>query len=164
MISSPGYPGVFLKNLNCRFRLENNRGSRNNTDNNLILINDNLQLDGKICHFNHTNKHLSSSFFCDTGTRSNINCLDSLNIWNSTGKFIRDVCGIGRMNKIVMDASALMIEFSSGSQGYFANTGFLFYALGHQEYLNNFEKYNDVTENLAEMRAIKQLDMLQVQK
>ncbi len=157
-ISSPGYPGIYLKNLGCRFTIHNRLLKK------IILINDNLQLDAKICHFNHTNPHLSRSFLCDSGVRSSISCLDTLNvIFNSTKNFIKDVCGLGRMKKIVTDTSFLSLELETTKQGYFANTGFLFYALGQQEYFENFEKYNDLSSvALVDKEAVKQLERLQI--
>lgn len=161
-ISSPGYPGIFLKNLRCKYRVENTQSQGDK----IILVNDNLQLDATLCHFNHTNKHLSSSYFCDKGTRSNINCLDTVDLLNSTSKFLGNICGLGRMNKIVTDSSSLAIEFNSGQQGYFANTGFLFYALSQKEYLEDFEKYNveKTTSSVEELKAIRDVDKLQVER
>ena len=51
--------------------------------------------------------------------------------------FVSNVCGIGRMNKLVTNKRSLTILFTSGAVGYFANTGFLFYAVSQREINNN---------------------------
>lgn len=157
LISSPGYPGIYLKNLKCLYRIENSSSKRNDK---LILISDNLQLDGKLCHFEHVdNEHLSSSYFCDTGLRSSSECLDTVGFQKG---FVDSVCGIGQMNKIVTDEKALTMEFKSGASGYFANTGFLFYAIGMREYFMNYGKYNKLVGiEDDELNSIRHADRLQ---
>lgn len=58
IIASPGFPGVYPKNSKCQYYV---RGSyldepisRGNEK--LILVNENLQLDANICHFEPSNK------------------------------------------------------------------------------------------------------------
>ena len=154
-ISSPGYPGIFLKNLNCIYRIENLRKGDK-----IILVSDNLQLDGKLCHYNHSsNSHLSSSFFCDSGTRRDKDCMDTVSIQDG---FVSNVCGIGRMNKVVTNKRSLTIQFTSGAHGYFANTGFLFYAVSQREYLENYAKYHSpkLMHKRKDLHAVMQIDKL----
>ena len=158
-IKSPGYPAIYLKNL--KYLIQNLKENGK-----IILINDNLQLDGKICH--HTSKFSQSSIFCDSGTRSSYECADTLSFRNENEKsmFIERVCGIGRMTKIVTDRSSLGIDFTSGPNGYFANSGFLFFAIHDDYYLENFDSFNRYESHYTkdEINKIKAIDKLQINK
>lgn len=160
-ITSPGYPAIYLKNLKCQYLIQNSKKSEK-----IILVNDNLQLDGKICHY--SSKFSKSSIFCDSGTRSSSECADSLSFRNGNEKSmsIRRVCGIGQMAKIVTDRNSLSIEFSSGRNGYFANSGFLFFAVSDDYYLENFNYFNRYESKYTqdETNKIRAIDTLQIEK
>ena len=77
--------------------------------------------------------------------------MDYLNIYDgmntadspiSSLLLMKKVCGMGRLPKIVTKRNALVLDFISGPDGYFANTGFLFYALNQKQYFDNFYKFN----------------------
>lgn len=62
VIASPGYPGVYPRNAKCQYFVRGSyinetvpRGSEK-----ILLINDNIQLDATICHFEPTNKYKSA--------------------------------------------------------------------------------------------------------
>jgi hypothetical protein len=78
---------------------------------------------------------------------------------------VENVCGIGQMNKIVVSQQALQLEFKSAGSGYFANTGFLFYAIGVREYFANFGVYNGRADavDARELNSVRHADRLQIQ-
>jgi len=76
------------------------------------------------------------------------------------------VCGIGRLPKIVTENS-LLIEFISSSDGFLANTGFLFYAMNQKKYFENYHNFtrfdSNQVSNPEELNSIIALEMLQVE-
>ncbi len=103
-----------------------------------------------MCHHSEKSKNSFSnshtatagtSYFCDNGTRSSHYCNDYLNIYdgmntpNSPISFVlmKNLCGIGRLPKIVTKKNSLVLEFNSASNGYFVNSGFLFYAMNQRK-------------------------------
>ena len=142
----------------------------------LILINDNIQLDGQLCNYNQTKQQNQQSFFCDNGIRTTTTgtvtqCNDYLNIYdgmsplNSIG-LIKNMCGMGRLPKIVTKKNALVIEFNAGTDGQFINTGFLFYVVNKKEYMKNFNKFNSFEKNELttsdELNSMIMLEKLQI--
>ena len=183
LISSPGYPGVYLKNLKCQYFIKNDLNSKISLLNQkLILINDNLQVDGKLCHFESTPQssasHLATSYFCDNGPRNLNLCSDHINVYdgvnlNSKGNsqpstlLMKKVCGMGRLPKIVSKKNALVVELVSASDGLFANTGFLFYAMNQKQYFDYYSFFNQFDKNEVknqhEFNSIKAIEKLQVE-
>ena len=159
-ISSPGYPGIYLKDKRCLFHLHNQKSTNNTLNQKLILINDNIQLDGNICHYAQT-----PSFFCDNGTRSSSNCKDYLNIYNGNELAeVKLLCGMGRIAKFVTKKASLSLEFVSGREGYFANTGFLFYALNQKQYQKNFADVRPTPDtSQPELESLIKIDQLQTE-
>ena len=174
VLSSPGYPGVYLKNMRCLHYIKNIYYTKSGlSSQKLILINENLQLDGALCHTQLSSK-LSNTIFCDNGTRNSNECMDYLNIYDgmntadspiSSLLLMKKVCGMGRLPKIVTKRNALVLDFISGPDGYFANTGFLFYALNQKQYFDNFYKFNSFVKikTNQEMNSIKMIEKLQVE-
>jgi hypothetical protein len=169
LIKSPGYPGIYLKNSSCSYHI-------NSKNEKLILINDNLQLDGSLCHYDpKTSGQLATSYFCDSGPRSSTQCADFLNIrtiQKNTGTkkqsiiMMNRVCGMGKLPKIITKTD-LMLEFKSGSEGVFANHGFLFYAMKTQDYFSNYDLFNQYTKteikNSFELNSLKLIEQAEIE-
>ena len=182
LITSPGYPGIYLKNISCQFNIFNNnnnsakyRNSNNPNENNnknerLILISDNLQLDGSMCSYRDPIKALTS-YFCDRGPRVSADCQDYLNIYDSDRRLIMgNVCGMGRLPKLVTRSSQVSVELVTASDGLFANHGFLFYALSERSYFDNYNLFNRFERggggeirNEWELSALKAIERLQIE-
>ncbi len=144
----------------------------------LILINDNIQLDGQLCNYNQTKQQNQQSFFCDNGIRTTTQagsvtqqCNDYLNIYDGMSplnsiNLIKNMCGMGRLPKIVTKKNALVIEFNAGTDGQFINTGFLFYVVNKKEYMKNFNKFNSFEKNEIttsdELNSMIMLEKLQI--
>lgn len=116
---------------------------------------------------------VASTFYCDSGPRisnERHSCSDYINILLSSSSsptptttnsnkqsliILKHLCGMGRLPKIVTrKTSALSIEFTSSSDGLFANAGFLFYALTPSVYFSA-EKYAILNSNSAFHRSLK---------
>jgi hypothetical protein len=89
---------------------------------------------------------------------------------------MQDVCGMGRLPKIVTTRNALVLEFNTASDGLMANTGFLFYAMSTKKYfesyniidMNEISKIFGINKNVQdgakqEMKAIEVIERLQVE-
>ncbi len=172
IISSPSYPGIYLKNLKCKFHVKNTFLNRANQHERLILINDNLQLNGNICHYDpKISGQYATSYYCDAGPRSSMECDDYLNIYDdATGAspiLLSRACGMGRLPKIVTGKSELILELVSAADGLFANHGFLFYAMTQRSYFNNYNFFNqfDKTDvkNEYELGSLKTVEKLQIE-
>jgi hypothetical protein len=198
IINSSGYPGIYLRNLKCKYVIENidsaisgsaNVGVKKNGlaeasesefDNTGVLINDDFQVDGSLCHFEpnlKSSSHLASSYFCDTGPRS-LECKDFLNVYeedfySKSTSFkrktflMRNICGLGRLSKIVTKSPNLTLELISSSDGLFANSGFLFYFISQKKYFENYRFYNHFDQahvkTHEEFSSIKVIERLQMQ-
>jgi hypothetical protein len=184
VISSPGYPGVYLKGLDCSYSIKKSYDDKidSTKDLKLILINDNMHLDATLCHYEQnssfwsnttkytsSNAHLmSSSFFCDEGVRSDRSCQDSFNIESSNGSLLlHNICGMGKMPKYVTRKPELLLKFSSSSDGQMVNTGFLFYAMKHNKYMEMYELFNSFSKSefksKAELNWLKIIEKLQIE-
>ncbi len=172
IISSPGYPGIYLKNLNCKFHVKNTFLNRTGEYERLILVNDNLQLNGNICHYDpKSSGQYATSYYCDAGPRSSMGCQDYLNIYDdSTGTspiLLSRACGMGRLPKIVTGKSELILELVSASNGLLANHGFLFYAMTQKSYFNNYNFFNHFdksdVKNEYEFNSLKAIEKLQIE-
>lgn len=64
MITSPGYPGVYAKNSKCQYFIRGSNSNENVQRGNdkLLLVNDNIQLDATVCHFEPSNKYVYRGF------------------------------------------------------------------------------------------------------
>lgn len=179
LISTSGYPGIYLKNQQCQYYIKNDVLKRENSKNQkLIVINDYLQIDATICHFDPTNNKQSqaqaNSYFCDNGPRSSKECNDYLTVYdgiqvsNITKGLIlmKQICGMGRLPKIVTSKNAIILELTSSSDGLFANSGLLFYAISQKNYLDKFELFNKFdksdVKNQYEFNSIKAVERLQI--
>lgn len=174
LISSPNYPGIYLKNLRCLYFIKNSESLLNQK---LILINDNIQIDGQLCRYSDAKRPNSQqSYYCDNGARTSTDCNDYLNIYDGMNSFstqqyslaiVKNLCGIGRLPKIVTKKNALILDFKSGSDGNFLNTGFLFYVMNQKEYLKNFYKFNTFEKNEItnkyELNSIALIDKFQIE-
>jgi hypothetical protein len=174
IISSPNFPGTYLKNFNCQYEIKINEDAKKTQNQKLILVNDNFQVDGELCHPVNTLDLFqpTGSYFCDKGPRSENECADFINIYGEINKrsdassLVKNVCGIGRLPKIVTENS-LLIEFISSSDGFLANTGFLFYAMNQKKYFENYHNFtrfdSNQVSNPEELNSIIALEMLQVE-
>lgn len=176
LVSTAGYPGVYLKNKQCQYYIKNELQQTAHRANikyqKLILLNDHLQIDSTLCHFEPSNIQSASTYICDTGLRSSNECNDHLTIYNGVKQpdeqsLLRNICGMGSLAKIVLSKSAILLEFSSSPEGLFANSGFLFYAMGQASYLEKFDLFNNFDKKLVrndhEFNSLKYIEKLQIE-
>ncbi|CAF0987979.1 unnamed protein product, partial [Brachionus calyciflorus] len=164
VITTQGYPGVYLKSQKCQYIIQNDLNEK------LVILNDNIQIDSTICHFNNSlYNELSSSYFCDPGPRFAEDCKDYLNIYTKNSKsndrwlLVKKICGMGRMPKIISSKKTIILEFISSTEGIFANSGFLFYVLTSKIYSEKFTSLNTIEiKNQAELNSYKLLEKLTI--
>lgn len=172
LISSPNFPGSYLKNVHCQYQItiDEEPGKK------LILINDNFQVGGELCQIKPDDRfeqfQLTSSYFCDSGPRFGNDCEDFINLYDGLdkkldSKIIRSqVCGIGRLPKIVANKNSILMDFFSSPSGVLSNTGFLFYAMDQKKYFENyhlFNKFANTVSTTEELNSIIALEKLQVE-
>ena len=174
ILNSKGYPGIYLRNLKCQYLIKNQLTSKSLINQKLILINDNIQLDGTLCHYQPTgklSKHaIANTYFCDRGPRKSSECNDYLNIYEGINKYntktpnsnilLKNVCGMGRLPKIISKKNGVLLEMETGPNGYFANSGFLFYAMNQKQYFDNYELFNKF--NSIEVNTTQELNSLKI--
>jgi hypothetical protein len=174
VISSPSYPGMYLKNLTCRYQIKNTFLNRSNEHERLLIINDNLQLDGSICHYDpKISGQYATSFFCDAGPRSSPDCQDFVSIYDDSGSAATSkpvlvrTCGMGRLPKIITSKGEVTLELTSAADGLFANHGFLFYVMTEKSYFANYNFFNQFdrseVRNDYELSSLKTVERLQIE-
>lgn len=118
LVSSPGYPGIYLKNSVCKFHIK----LLSNLTDRLIILNDYLQLDGQMCQYDAKIPGQNViTYFCDSGPRVSSECNDFLNVYDdaaSTSPVLKRACGMGRLPKIVVNSKTdLILELTSSPHG-----------------------------------------------
>lgn len=165
ILSSTGYPGIYLRAKKCHFKIKNEPNEK------LIIINDNIQIDSTICHFEkaNINSQSMSSYFCDPGPRYSEECADYLNVYFEEKQsinywiLVKNVCGMGRLPKIVTSKASAVLEFISSAHGIFANSGFLFYIVTNEKFFKKQDLFNKVEfKDQAELNSFKLVEKLQV--
>lgn len=165
LLSNNGYPGIYLKAKKCQYII------KNNPDEKIIIINDNVQIDSTICHFEkaYSNNQPMSSYFCDPGPRYSDECADYLNIYlvdeHSLDNWIlmKNICGMGRLPKIVTSKATAILEFVSSVDGVFANSGFLFYIATIKKFNQKQDLFNTIEfKDQIELNSFKLIEQLQI--
>lgn len=164
LVYSQGYPGVYLPNKQCQYSIKNKPNEK------LIIINDNIQIDSAICHFENTfGSQTRSSYFCDPGPRYSDDCADYLNVYlvdNQTLDnwiLMQKVCGMGRLPKIVTSKATAIVEFVSSAHAIFANSGFLFYIISNHTYSKKIDSFSPLDfKNQAQLNSFKLVEQLQI--
>ena len=182
LINSPNFPGTYLKNVHCQYKIaidDDQKQSQSLSNKKLILVNDQFQVGGELCQVKIDQRfeqfQMTSSYFCDNGPRSGNECNDFINLYEEKNNkldrknelaIIKNLCGIGRLPKIVAKKNSLLIDFFSSPNGVLANTGFLFYAMNQQKYFENYHAFNKFSNKIStteELNSIITLEKLQVE-
>ncbi|RNA36355.1 dorsal-ventral patterning tolloid 1, partial [Brachionus plicatilis] len=165
LLSTKGHPGIYLRNKHCHFSIKNKPGDK------LIILNDNIQIDSAICHFESSfgSHQPVTSYFCDPGPRHSPDCSDHLNVLLVSNHslpnwtLMKKICGMGRLPKIVTSKPTAILEFMSSTDGIFANSGFLFYILTDKTYSQKITSFNTLDfKDQAELNSFKLIEQLQI--